>query len=253
MKIASESLASVLAFLTPPGVDRVARGSDAARQSSEAQNEASARQPIVDSFEISTEGQAALAVAEEEVDATPSETDGTESPIGDETQAGRSTKSGRDGPGSSQQAGVGELSEEEQEVVDELQARDREVRAHEQAHLAAAGPYAKGGPTYTYEEGPDGQQYAVGGEVSIDTSPVSGDPEATIQKAQVVRAAALAPAEPSAQDRAVAAAATKMEIQARQELREKETGQPSDETSVEAKLIDSVEELTAGLLLDLIA
>ena len=91
--------------------------------------------------------------------------------------------------------------------VDKLKQRDTEVRQHEQAHLAAAGPYARGGPTFEYQTGPDGKRYAVGGEVQIDTSPVEGDPQATIQKMQAVRAAALAPAEPSAQDRSVAAKA----------------------------------------------
>ncbi len=101
----------------------------------------------------------------------------------------------------------GELTEEEQEQVESLEERDREVRQHEQAHLSAAGSYAIGGPTYEYQQGPDGKRYAIGGEVQIDTSPVEGDPAATIQKMQTVRAAALAPAEPSGQDRAVAAAA----------------------------------------------
>ncbi|MCG8653471.1 MAG: hypothetical protein MI861_26770 [Pirellulales bacterium] len=114
-----------------------------------------------------------------------------------------------------------ELTPEEQEVVQELAARDREVRAHEQAHLAAAGPYARGGPSYSFQTGPDGRNYAIGGEVQIDTSPVEGDPEATIRKAQIVRAAALAPAEPSSQDRAVAAAAAKQEQIALAELRQK--------------------------------
>lgn len=117
-----------------------------------------------------------------------------------------------------QSTGTGELSEEEQEQVDELKERDREVRTHEQAHKAAAGPHARGGPTYEYQRGPDGQNYAVGGSVDIDTSPVKGDPEATIQKAQVVRAAALAPAEPSAQDRKVAAAASRMLAEAQSDL-----------------------------------
>ena len=67
------------------------------------------------------------------------------------------------------------------------------MRAHEQAHLAAAGPYANGAPTFEFQTGPDGRQYAVGGEVSIDTSPVPGDPEATVRKAQTVKRAALAP------------------------------------------------------------
>ncbi len=135
---------------------------------------------------------------------------------------------------------VGQLSQEARREVEQLKARDREVRAHEQAHMSAAGPYARGGAGYSYQTGPDGRQYAVGGEVGIDTSPVADDPEATIQKAQVIRAAALAPANPSSQDRSVAAAATKMETQARQELRqaqaeeeEEEVGGPNESESDE--------------------
>ena len=109
------------------------------------------------------------------------------------------------------------LTDAEQREVAELAARDREVRAHEQAHANVGGRYA-GAPSYQFERGPDGRSYAVAGQVSIDTSPVPNDPEATIAKAQIVRSAALAPAQPSAQDRAVAAQATALEIQARQEL-----------------------------------
>jgi hypothetical protein len=116
-----------------------------------------------------------------------------------------------------QGSGPNELTEEEQKLVRELQARDREVRAHEAAHAAAGGQYA-GAPQYTYQRGPDGRQYAIGGSVSIDTSPVQGDPEATLQKAQQIRRAAFAPAEPSAQDRAVAASAAALERQARAEI-----------------------------------
>lgn len=96
-----------------------------------------------------------------------------------------------------------ELSEEEKAVVEELKARDREVRAHEAAHAATGAPYASS-PTYEFQRGPDGRQYAVGGQVSIDTSPIPGDPEATIKKMETVRRAALAPAKPSGQDLAVA-------------------------------------------------
>jgi len=116
------------------------------------------------------------------------------------------------------------LTPEEQQVVAQLAAIDRQVRAHEQAHLAAAGGYARSGPSYTYQTGPDGQIYAVGGEVSIDTSAVPGDPEATIRKAQIIRAAATAPANPSGQDLAVAAAATQMEMNARLEIAAQQTG-----------------------------
>ncbi len=138
------------------------------------------------------------------------------------------------------QAGQPELTEEEQKQVRELQATDRRVRAHEAAHAAAAGGLAKGGPSFTYQTGPDGRSYAVGGEVQIDTSAVSGDPTATLRKAEQIRRAALAPADPSSQDRSVAAAAAQMAAQARAEMisasgeangGEGEPGQP-DEASV---------------------
>ncbi|MDR1963735.1 MAG: hypothetical protein LBQ50_08145 [Planctomycetaceae bacterium] len=118
------------------------------------------------------------------------------------------------------ESGVGktELTPEEQQQVQELKARDQEVRTHEAAHVTAGGRYVTGGPTYTYQTGPDGKSYAVGGEVGIDTSEVSGDPAATIRKMQTVAAAALAPAQPSGQDQKVAAAAHQKEAQARAEL-----------------------------------
>ncbi len=109
----------------------------------------------------------------------------------------------------------GELTDEEKEVVEKLKARDQEVRRHEAAHAAAGGQYA-GAPTFSYQQGPDGKRYAIGGEVSIDTSPGS-TPEETIRKADQIRAAALAPADPSGQDQAVAAAAIQMKAQAQAE------------------------------------
>ncbi len=114
--------------------------------------------------------------------------------------------------------GDNELSQEEETSVRKLKESDREVRRHEQAHKSAAGGVATGGPTFEFQSGPDGKQYAVGGEVNIDTSPVSGDPQATIRKMQQVRRAALAPASPSGQDRAVASQAAAAEQKARAEL-----------------------------------
>ncbi len=111
------------------------------------------------------------------------------------------------------------LSKEALQLLQKLQARDREVRAHEHAHMAAGGPYVRGGPSYTYKTGPDGKRYAVGGEVQIDTSPEK-DPEATIRKMETVKRAALAPAKPSGQDRMVAARASMEEQKARMELME---------------------------------
>lgn len=117
-----------------------------------------------------------------------------------------------------------ELSEDEQREVQELKQRDREVKAHEMAHVAAGGQYVRGGASFEYQTGPDGKRYATGGEVSIDTTPVKGDPEQTIRKMQTVRKAALAPAQPSAQDRSVAAKATQHENKARQELAKQRGG-----------------------------
>jgi hypothetical protein len=111
-----------------------------------------------------------------------------------------------------------QLRQEQLEIA-ELASRDREVRAHEQAHASVGGSYA-GAPTYTFKRGPDGKSYAVGGEVSIDTSPIPGDPEATLRKMELVQRAALAPAEPSAQDLRVAAEAAAQATQARAELAE---------------------------------
>lgn len=122
------------------------------------------------------------------------------------------------------------LSDEEKKMVQELKTRDTEVRAHEAAHMAAGGQYA-GSAKYSYQKGPDGQRYAVGGEVSIDTSAVKNDPQATIMKMQVVKRAASAPASPSGQDRSVAAAAAVTEMNARKELRESGNAEKADSSN----------------------
>lgn len=128
-------------------------------------------------------------------------------------QAASATETGN----SDSSASSVKLSNEAQATLRQLQATDRRVRAHELAHLAASGGLATGAPSYTYQKGPDGVNYAVGGEVSIDTSPAK-TPEETIAKAATIIAAALAPADPSPQDRAVAAAASQLAQQARAEL-----------------------------------
>ena len=106
----------------------------------------------------------------------------------------------------------------QQRQLQQLKNRDREVRAHELAHASVGGRYVTSGINLQYQRGPDGRLYAVAGEVSIDTSEVPGDPQATLEKAQVVLRAALAPVDPSAQDRRVAAQAVALIQQARAEL-----------------------------------
>ena len=114
---------------------------------------------------------------------------------------------------------------EDELVISQLRARDQEVRVHEAAHAAVGGQYA-GSPSLQFTRGPDGVNYATSGEVSISTSRVSGDPQATIEKARVIRAAALSPASPSAQDSRVASYASPLEsdarVESRVELREEE-------------------------------
>ena len=109
--------------------------------------------------------------------------------------------------------------QKQQRQLAALVERDLEVRKHEQAHQMAGGEHA-GSPSYQFSHGPDGKRYATGGEVAIDIGAIPGDPAATLAKMQRVRAAALAPAEPSSQDLSVARAATVREAQARKELME---------------------------------
>ncbi|NWL14699.1 catalase [Pseudoalteromonas sp. Scap03] len=120
--------------------------------------------------------------------------------------------------------------EQELQQIKELKARDTEVRTHEQAHAAVGGQYA-GSPSYEYQRGPDGTNYAVGGEVPIDVGVINGDPQATIEKMQTVRAAALAPAEPSGADRAIAADATQKIAAAQAELASADDEDSSEDKS----------------------
>jgi len=88
----------------------------------------------------------------------------------------------------------------------------------------------------------------VAGEVNIDVSKVQGDAETTIRKAEAIRRAAHAPAQPSAQDHAVAAQAGRMAIEARRELDAREQGSPAPADSVYGT--DAVAAPPVGTLLD---
>lgn len=107
------------------------------------------------------------------------------------------------------------LDAAEQSEVRRLQEIDQRVRAHERAHQAAGGG-AAGSASFTYTVGPDGKLYATGGEVPIRVD-TGRTPEEKLAAAQRMRAAALAPADPSAQDLSVAADAAALEAEARAE------------------------------------
>ncbi|MBE0490729.1 MAG: hypothetical protein IBX44_00585 [Sulfurospirillum sp.] len=109
------------------------------------------------------------------------------------------------------------LTSSEKAQITKLQASDAGVRRHEAAHIASGGGVIKSGASFSYQQGPDGKLYAIGGEVAIDSSS-EADPQATIAKMQVVRSAALAPSDPSSTDYSVAATASMIEMQARIEL-----------------------------------
>ena len=127
------------------------------------------------------------------------------------------------------QKNIGELSLEEQRIVTELQAADTNVRAHEAAHMAAGGGLTSPA-SYTYERGPDNKMYAVAGEVGISTSE-GNTPQESLNKAQTIRRAALAPADPSPQDLKVAAQAASMEMSARAQIMQEKMAQNSQNTN----------------------
>ena len=148
-----------------------------------------------------------------------------------------------------------ELSLAEIQELSKLKQRDREVRTHEQAHISAGGQYVRSGARFEYEEGPDGKKYAVGGEVSIDTSKIPGDPEDTARKMQVIRQAAMAPASPSGQDRRIAAKATQIENRMRTEILLKryeenasfETGKAEADPSIFGKITEQPRASSANI------
>ncbi len=163
-----------------------------------------------------------------------------------QTRSGDAQQDSRSGSDETRGQDGSQLSESEQKQVEELQARDDEVRRHEQQHQSAGGQYASA-PTYDMTRGPDGAMYATGGEVRIELGKESS-PQATIDKMQQVRAAALAPQEPSSQDRRVAARAAQIASEARGELLAQQNGPAESADSVAqedpavAKVIGSIAE-----------
>lgn len=142
----------------------------------------------------------------------PQASAGQQTPV----QGGLDKDNAEDPSAGKQNAEDKQQQQAEQAEVDKLAARDREVRAHEQAHAGTGGQYAAA-PSYEYERGPDGKQYAVNGEVSIDIS-AANTPEETLRKMQQIQAAALSPTEPSAQDLRVASEARQKATEARAEI-----------------------------------
>lgn len=156
---------------------------------------------------------------------------------GTETSAAQTSEGSSEG---TEQTEGAESEEADHQETQQLKKRDREVRAHEQAHLGALGAYRSGGASFQFETGPDGQRYAVSGEVPVDVSE-GRTPEETIRKMQTIRRAALAPADPSGADRQVAAQASQIEAQARSELAKpaeesEKSGAPSEASATDDEI-----------------
>ena len=94
----------------------------------------------------------------------------------------------------------------------------------------AAGGGLTSPASYTYERGPDNKMYAVAGEVGISTGE-GNTPQESLNKAQTIRRAALAPADPSPQDLKVAAQAASMEMSARAQIMQEKMVQNSQNTN----------------------
>ena len=150
---------------------------------------------------------------------------------GSEDERSSSDKSKSSDSSGSNLAGNNDLSESEEKVIQELKNTEREVIAHEAAHQAAAGAFG-GGVSYTYTKGPDGKSYITGGEVPIQMR-TGSTPEETLRNMQQVQRAASAPADPSSQDRSVAAKAAAMAAQARQQISQQNINNNKDGRSTE--------------------
>ncbi|MDR2869195.1 MAG: hypothetical protein LBV04_01975 [Deferribacteraceae bacterium] len=181
----------------------------------QAQKEAGKPKAAQDSFELSAEAKRLMQAAKPEAGtAKPAESDGK--PVNTATQDAMGKKPTQLLDKSQAQAQQKTLTAEEQLQLTRLQTRDTEVRAHEQAHVTAGGGLA-GKPSYTEQQGPDGKMYAIGGQVPIDMSKAE-TPEKTLEKSRIIKAAALAPAQPSSEDRRIAAYAEQMGAEATIEI-----------------------------------
>lgn len=141
-----------------------------------------------------------------------------------------------------------------QQAIAQLKSIEEKVKAHEAAHKS--GGAATGPISYSYTRGPDGRNYITGGEVPITIS-TGRTPQETISRMQQVIQAALAPADPSPQDRAVAAQAAALQQSARQEQSssqltapDKETASPSPDQSQETGKPDSTASKTDAADID---
>ncbi|HCY38192.1 MAG: hypothetical protein DKM50_00380 [Candidatus Margulisiibacteriota bacterium] len=140
--------------------------------------------------------------------------------------------------------------------IQKLKAAEAQLEAHEMAHKMVGGMYA-GFVTYTMAVGPDGKNYKVQGEVNLDSS-AAASPEETVRKMERVISAAMAPLNPSPQDRSVVGRAAAMKMQAEQEIRrdkqlEEEYNKPDEQGRKPIRKITAFHSNVMGLHITLYA
>jgi len=86
-------------------------------------------------------------------------------------------------------------------VLEKFKSKDIEVMSHEQVHATIGHTTAP--ISYTYQQGPDGKMYRVGGSVRLDTS-IPDDPKAASFKLDMIKKAAIANPNPSGADIGIA-------------------------------------------------
>lgn len=88
-----------------------------------------------------------------------------------------------------------------QRVLEKFKKTDAQIRSHEQVHATIG--HTTSPISYTYQQGPDGKMYAVGGSVRLDVS-IPDDPKAASFKLDQIARAASGPSNPSGADIAIA-------------------------------------------------
>jgi hypothetical protein len=76
-------------------------------------------------------------------------------------------------------------------VLEKFKKTDAQIRTHEQVHATIGHTTAP--ISYTYQQGPDGKMYAVGGSVRLDVS-IPEDPKEALYKLDQIQKASTAPA-----------------------------------------------------------
>lgn len=97
-------------------------------------------------------------------------------------------------------------------VLEKFKKSDSNIKAHEQSH--AAGANTTSPIKYSYQTGPDGKLYAVGGEVRLDTSIPKDPNEASFKLSKLQSAASVSDGMSSADSNiAIQASLNKMLLQ----------------------------------------